>query len=156
MTNHSVYDALNKLGINLPEPPPPAANYVPVKRVGNLLFVSGQAPREGRTYLYTGKLGDDISIEVGQEAARRCVLNVLAQLEAYTDGNLQRIVSCVKVNGYINATPDFTDHPKVLNGASDLLCALLGDAGAHARTAVGCPSLPGNIPVEVEAVFEIE
>lgn len=151
---HNVYDAMKKLGIKLPEPPPPAANYVPVKRVGNLVFVSGQAPREGRTYLYAGKLGDEISIEIGQDAARRCVLNILAQLESYT--YLERVVSCVKVNGYVNSTSDFTEHPKVLNGASDLLCAILGDAGTHARTAVGCPSLPGNIPVEVEAVFEIK
>lgn len=156
MARENIYDALGKLGIKLPAPPPPAANYVPVKKVGNLLYVSGQAPREGTRYLFTGKLGDEISIEVGQEAARLCVINILAQLEAFTQGNLDRIVSCVKVNGYVNATPAFTDHPKVINGASDLLCALLGPDGAHARTAVGCPSLPGDIPVEVEAIFEIE
>lgn len=154
MKSHRTYDKLAQLAIKLPNPPPPAANYVPVKRVGNLIFVSGQAPREGRTYLYTGKLGGEVSIEVGQEAARRCVLNILAQLESHT--YLERVVSCVKVNGYINSTSDFTEHPKVLNGASDLICEVFGAAGAHARTAVGCPSLPGNIPVEIEAIFEIE
>lgn len=144
---------LAELGITLPSPAAPAANYVPFVRTGNLLFVSGQIPVGPNGVEHVAKVGADYSVEQGQAAARLCAINLLAQARAAV-GDLTR-VSCVKLTGFVNATPDFTDHAKVVNGASDLMVAALGEKGRHARAAVGMSSLPLGVAVEVEAIFEI-
>lgn len=146
---------LTELGITLPDAPVPAANYVPTVRTGNLLFISGQVSK-GADGLITGKLGDGFSVEDAQAAARVCALNLIAQAKAACDGDLDRITRIVKLVGFVNATPDFEQHPMVINGASDLMVEVFGDKGRHSRSAVGTSSLPFGIAVEVEAVFEIE
>jgi enamine deaminase RidA (YjgF/YER057c/UK114 family) len=146
---------LVELGINLPEGVPPAANYVPAKRMGNQIYISGQVPAEGGKDKYTGKLGSDFSVEQGQAAARLCAVNILAQLKQALGGDLDRVVGVIRLGGFVNAEPDFKDHPKVINGASDLMVEVFGEAGRHARAAVGCYSLPRNVPVEVDAIFEV-
>jgi enamine deaminase RidA (YjgF/YER057c/UK114 family) len=146
---------LKELSLVLPDAPAPVANYVPAARAGNLLYVSGQIPLEGGKPQFIGKLGREIGVEQGQQAARLCALNVLAQARAALGGDLDRVVRCVRVGGFVNCTPEFTDQPQVVNGASDLFVAVLGDAGRHARAAVGCASLPRGVAVEVEAVFEV-
>ena len=143
---------LAECGIELPKPPAPVASYVPVVRAGNLLFVSGQVSIEGGK-LVAGKLGRDLDVEAGHAAARACALNLIAQAQAAL-GDLDLIKRCVKLTGFVNATPDFTDHPKVINGASDLMVEVFGEAGKHARAAVGASSLPLGAAVEVEAIFE--
>jgi enamine deaminase RidA (YjgF/YER057c/UK114 family) len=150
-----IEEKLRGLGIELPETSSPAANYVPTRRVGNQLYISGQVPSQGGKDRYTGKLGSTYSIEEGQAAARICAINILAQARRALDGNLDRVVGVVRLGGFVNAEPDFKDHPKVINGASDLMVEVFGEAGRHARAAVGCYSLPRNVPVEVEAIFEI-
>ncbi len=146
---------LGELGLTLPEVPSPAGNYVPWVRSGKLLFISGQVPMtEGRIAI-AGRLGDNVSLEEGQRAARLCALNILAQARAALDGALDGLARCVKLGGFVACTPDFTDHPKVINGASDLMVAAMGEAGRHARFAVGAPSLPLGAAVEVEAIFEL-
>ncbi|NWG45021.1 MAG: RidA family protein [Alphaproteobacteria bacterium] len=146
---------LRQLGITLAAAPPPAANYVPFVVSGALVFIAGQVPFDGKGLPYRGKLGGGVSIEEGQAAARLCALNILAQLKAACGGDLDRVRACVKLGGFVNATPDFPDHPKVMNGASDLMVEVFGEAGRHARFAVGAPSLPFDVAVEVDAVFEI-
>jgi enamine deaminase RidA (YjgF/YER057c/UK114 family) len=146
---------LKQLNLALPEGPAPVANYVPAVRSGNLLFVSGQIPLQGGKPQFIGKLGREFKIEEGQQAARLCALNILAQASTALGGDLDRVLRCVRVGGFVNSTPEFGDQPQVVNGASDLLVAVLGDAGRHARAAVGCASLPRGVAVEVEAVFEV-
>lgn len=146
---------LADLGIDLPTAAAPAGNYVPYVITGNQVFISGQVPAAGGKIQHTGKLGADLGVEDGQAAAHLCMINVLAQLKAALNGDLDRVVRCVKVGGFVNAAPDFGDHPAVINGASDLVVAVFGEAGRHARFAVGCGSLPFGCAVEVEAVFEI-
>jgi enamine deaminase RidA (YjgF/YER057c/UK114 family) len=146
---------LKQLGLALPEAPAPVANYVPAARSGNVLYVSGQIPLEAGKPQFVGKLGREFTVEQGQQAARLCALNVLAQASAALGGDLDRVVRCVRVGGFVNCMPEFGDQPQVVNGASDLLVAVLGDAGRHARAAVGCASLPRGVAVEVEAVFEV-
>jgi enamine deaminase RidA (YjgF/YER057c/UK114 family) len=147
---------LKELGITLPTPPTPVATYVPAVRVGNLLFVSGHGPGnapDGKRY--AGKVGRDLSVEQGRAAARTGALNVLASARAPI-GSLDKIVRVVKVLGMVNAVPDFTEQPQVINGFADLLVEIFGaDKGKGARSAVGMGSLPSNIPVEVEAIFEV-
>lgn len=145
---------LAELGIELPKPPAPVASYVPTVIAGSLLFISGQVSLDGGK-LITGTLGDGLDIETGQRAARACALNLIAQAQMAL-GDLDRIRACVKLTGFVNASPDFIDHPKVINGASDLMVQVFGDAGRHARAAVGASSLPLGAAVEVEAIFEIE
>ena len=147
---------LAELGITLPSPAAPAANYVPTVRSGNLVFVAGQVTfdAQGKPQ-YIGKLGREFDVAQGQQAAKLCAINNLAQMKAALGGDLDRIVRCVRVGGFVNAVPDFTDHPKVINGASDLLVQALGDAGKHARAAIGVGSLPLGVACEVEAVFEV-
>ncbi len=147
---------LEQLGITLPEPIAPVANYVPFVKSGNQVFISGQLPIENGEIKFIGKLGDNISIEDGQKAARICASNLLANLKIACDGNLDRVVRCVKLGIFVNAVPNFTDHPVVANGASDLMVQVLGDAGKHARFAMGAGSLPRGVAVEVDAVFEIK
>lgn len=146
---------LAELGIVLPTPAKPLAAYVPTVRTGNQVFVSGQVPIGPQGIEFVGKLGATMDIETGAKAARLCAINLLAQMNAYLDGDLERITRCVKLVGFVNATPDFADHPKVINGASELIGAVLGEKGQHARSAVGVGSLPFGVSVEVEAIFEI-
>jgi enamine deaminase RidA (YjgF/YER057c/UK114 family) len=146
---------LAELGITLPEAAKPVANYVPWVRTGNLVFISGQGPIEGGKVLYPGALGKDVSLEDGVRSARLCAINVLAQLKDALGGDLDRVTRVVKLLGFVNATADFKDHPKVINGASDLMVEVFGDRGRHARSAVACPSLPMGISTEVEAIIEV-
>ena len=150
-----VESRLKELGIELPAAAAPAGNYVPHVQSGKLVFISGQITAQDGKVHYVGKLGAEYSIEDGQKAARICGLNILAQLRAAA-GDLDRVKRCVRLGGFVNSTPDFTDQPKVLNGASDLMVEVFGDAGRHARAAVGCPALPLGVAVEVDAVFELE
>ncbi len=145
---------LNKLGITLPEAAAPAANYVPFVKTGNQLFVSGQLPMLDGKIAKTGKVGADLSIEDGIEAARLCAINLLAQAKAAT-GDLSKIVRLVKIVGFVNSNGDFGDQPKVINGASDFMVAAMGEAGRHARSAVSAGALPFNAAVEIEAIFEV-
>jgi enamine deaminase RidA (YjgF/YER057c/UK114 family) len=146
---------LAELGITLPTPAKPVANYVPWVRTGNLVFISGQGPLADGKILYQGRLPDTVSIEDGQKSARLCAINVIAQLRDALGGDLDRVARIVKLVGFVNAAPDFPDHPKIINGASDLMVEVFGDKGRHARSAVGSPSLPFNISVEVEAIIEV-
>lgn len=146
---------LRKLGINLPKSSPPVANYVNAVRTGNLIFLSGKGPLKDDGKYITGKLGKDLNIEQGYEAARTVGINQLAALKAEI-GDLNKVRRIVKVLGMVNSTPEFTDQPKVINGFSDLMVAVFGDRGKHARSAVGMMSLPQNIAVEVEWVVEVE
>lgn len=145
---------LTELGVTLPEAPAPAANYVPFVRVGNLLHVSGQIS-QGPDGLIKGKLGADMDVEAGAAAAKRCAISLLAQTKAACGGDLSRLVRAVKLTGFVNSTADFTDQPKVINGASDFLVAAMGDAGRHARSAVSAASLPLGVAVEIEGIFEV-
>lgn len=147
---------LKSLTIDLPPAAPAVANYVPFVQTGNLVFVSGQLPMEGGKPAIVGRLGDGVATEDGVRAARLCALNLLAQVKAACGGDLDRVRRVVRLVGFVACTPDFTDQPKVVNGASDLMVEILGDAGRHARAAVGAPSLPLNASVEIEGVFEIE
>lgn len=147
-------NVLLSLGIHLPVPPAAAGSYVPVVVSGKLAFVSGQIPLVGKEIKFKGKVGKDMTIEEGQEAAKLCMINCLAQLNAFL-GGLDRISRIVKVTGFVNCDASFTDHPKVINGASDLLVKVFGENGRHARAAVGMSSLPLDSAVEVELVAEL-
>jgi enamine deaminase RidA (YjgF/YER057c/UK114 family) len=146
---------LEELGIELPEPAVPVANYVAYVVTGNLIFVSGQVPVVGGEFKYVGKVGGDLTVEDGQAAARLCGINIIAQLKKALDGDLDRVTRVVKLGGFVNSTPDFTDQPKVINGASNLMAEVFGDKGKHARAAVSAAALPLGVAVEVEAVVEI-
>lgn len=151
---HSFENQLTTLQLQLPTVATSLANYLPCTIVGSLLFVSGQLPYQDGKIAITGQLGSTVSEEKGIEAARHCMLNILAQARAKL-GSLDRIKRCVKLTGFVSATPNFTAHPKIINGASDLIVAILGEAGKHARAAVGVSSLPLGAAVEIEAIFEI-
>lgn len=146
---------LKELGIQLPTPPAPVASYVPYVVTGNLVFISGQVTVSAEGLRYIGKVGAEISLEDGKDAAKLCAVNLLAQLKAACGGDLERVRRCVKLGVFVNAIADFTQHPEVGNGASDLIVAVLGDAGKHARAATGAGSLPRGVAVEVDGVFEI-
>lgn len=146
---------LKQLGIALPTASSPVANYVPFVKTGTLVFVAGQLPLLNGAVHYNGIVGQDVTVDEAVNAARLCALNLLAQAKAACDGDLDRIVRVVKLTGFVAAGPHFIDHPKVINGASDLMVEVLGDAGRHARVAVGAPSLPRGAPVEVDAIFEV-
>lgn len=147
---------LKSLGLELPEPSKPGANYVPYLATGNLLFLTGQLCHWNGERHFIGKLGAELNIEEGQEAARMCGLNLVAQLKAALKGNLGRVKKTVRLAGYVNSAPDFHGQSQVMNGASDLFVDLFGDAGRHTRLAVGVTALPYNVAVEVEGIFEIE
>ncbi len=149
----TVEERLKELNIVLPTPAAPAANYVPFVRSGNLVFISGQLPMNADGIAFKGKVGSDVTIEQGVEAAKLCAINILAQLKVAVS-HLDK-VRCVKLGGFVNSGLDFHDHPAVINGASDLMVAVLGESGRHSRAAVGAPCLPFNAAVEVEAVFEV-
>ena len=146
---------LKDLGITIPDAPAPAANYVPYTVSGNLVFVSGQVPFVDGKLTATGRIGESATPEEGYEQARICAINLIAQVKAACDGDLDRVVRVVKLGGFVASTPDFTQQPAVVNGASDLMVAAFGDAGKHARFAVGSSVLPLGCLVEVEGVFEI-
>ncbi|MBI1217295.1 MAG: RidA family protein [Rhodobacteraceae bacterium] len=145
---------LAALGVTLSAAPAPAANYVPWVKVGTLVHVSGQIS-QGPDGLIKGKLGADMDVAAGAAAAQRCAISLLAQVRAACGGDLTRLVRAVKLTGFVNSTAEFTDQPKVINGASDFLVAVLGDAGRHARSAVSAASLPLGVAVEIEGIFEV-
>lgn len=145
---------LADLGITLPDAPPPAASYVPTVQSGSLVFISGQISQLDGA-LIQGKLGQDMDLAAGALAARACGLSLLAQMKRACGGDLDRVARVVKLTGFVNSTPGFTDQPKVINGCSDLLVDVFGDAGRHARSAVSAPSLPLGVAVEVEAIIEL-
>jgi len=145
---------LAELGVTLPDAPAPAANYVPWVISGNTVYVSGQIS-QSPSGLIKGRIGADLDIEQGAAAARSCAISLLAQLKAATGGNIDRVVRLVKLVAFVNSTPEFTDQPKVVNGASDFMVEVLGDKGRHARSAVSAASLPFGVAVEIEAIFEI-
>jgi enamine deaminase RidA (YjgF/YER057c/UK114 family) len=148
-------ERLQQLGVTLPPPAVPVAAYVPCVRTGDLVYVSGQVPVVDGKPSHLGRLGDDVSLEEGRAAARTCAVNVLAALKAEL-GELSRVRRVVKVTGWVACTPDFTDTPKVVNAASELFGEVFGEAGRHARAAVGAPALPLGVPVEVEAIVEAD
>jgi enamine deaminase RidA (YjgF/YER057c/UK114 family) len=156
MTSHAIDDALNRLGIVLPTPAAPVANYLPFTIVGDMVFISGQLPVQADATMIKGRLGADLTLADGQAAARACAINILAQAKAAAGGHVARLGRCVKLTGFVAATPEFHDHPQVINAASDLMVAVLGEAGRHARAAVGVPSLPFGAAVEIEAVFTLQ
>lgn len=145
---------LTQIGLTLPNPPPPGGNYLPFRRVGSLLYLPGTISSRNGEVLFKGKVGADLTLEQGYEAAKLCALNLLACVQAAT-GSLDSIKQVVSVNGYVNCMPGFADSPKVINGASDLLVALYGDAGRHVRAAVGVAGLPLNAAVEVQMLVEL-
>ncbi|WP_299408358.1 RidA family protein [uncultured Roseobacter sp.] len=146
---------LAELGVSLPDAPAPAANYVPFVKSGSTLYVSGQISN-GPDGLVTGKLGADMDVDAGAAAARLCAISLLAQVKAACGGDIDGLLRVVKLTGFVNSTADFTDQPKVINGASDFLVEALGDAGRHARSAVSAAALPLGVAVEIEGIFEIK
>jgi enamine deaminase RidA (YjgF/YER057c/UK114 family) len=151
----NIEERLAQLGITLPPLPPPMANYVPFTLSGSVLYISGQGPKTNDGDWIQGKVGKDVTLEQAYEAARLTGIRLLAVAQAAL-GSLQRVKRVLKVNGFVNAVPEFQDQPAVINGCSDLLVNLLGDAGRHARSAIGVGSLPQNIVVEIEAIMEVE
>ena len=150
-----VEDKLREMGLDLTEGPPPMANYIPGYRTGNLVFLSGVGPRDADGNTLRGKLGQEVTVEEGYQAARLCALNLLANLKGII-GDLDKVKHVVKLLAMVNAAPDFTQQPAVINGCSDLLVEVLGDKGRHARSAVGMGSLPGGMAVEIEMIVEVE
>jgi len=146
---------IESLSITLPIAPSPAANYIPYVISNNLVFISGQVPFENGEIKYTGKVGKNINIDKAKEVARICGLNVISVLKNALDGDLSRVKNCVKLGIFVSCTSDFHQQPEVANGASDLMVEIFGEKGKHARFAVGANSLPRNVPVEVDAIFEI-
>lgn len=152
----TIAEAVAALGHELPAAPAPAANYVPYVQAGNLLYISGQISQDRNGPAWLGHLGDTVSLEDGQKAAQACALAILAQVSAATGGDLARIRRVVKLGVFVASAPGFTQQPQVGNGASDLIAAVFGDKGKHARAAVGVAALPRGVSVEVEAVVELE
>lgn len=146
---------LTALGLSLPTPPTPIANFVPWQRAGATVYLAGQVNEWNGTVPFVGKLGREFDVAAGQQAARLCALNLLACLKLACDGELDRVQRCLRLGGFVNCEPDFEFAPAVVNGASDLIVGVLGDAGRHARTAVGVASLPRRAAVEVDAIFLI-
>lgn len=151
----SVDDNLNKLNIELPNAPAPVGEYVAYRISGNLLYVSGQVSFNKDGKLIKGKVGSELTIEQGQEAAKACAINILSQVKKACSGNLNKVQSCIKITGYVNSKDDFLEQPKIINGASEIISKVFGDNGKHARAAVSVSSLPLGAAVEVEAIFEI-
>ena len=150
----SAEENLKKLNINLPKAPDPVGAYVASKIVGNLVFISGQLPLNSEGKLIKGKVGKELNLEQGQEAAKLCALNLLAQLKKIS-GSLDKVKGCVKITGYVNSIDSFVEQPKIINGASDLISKIFGDKGKHTRAAVSTNSLPLGAAVEVEGIFEV-
>ena len=146
---------LKDLGIVLPEPKGPVGSYVAIKIVGNLLFISGQISIDENSNLIKGKLGEDLSLDQGYKAAKRCGLSIVAHVKNACGGDLDKVKSCVKLTGYVNSTDDFKDQPKIINGASDIIAKIFDKKGEHTRAAVSVNSLPLGVAVEVDAIFEL-
>lgn len=146
---------LQQLDLTLPQAAPPAANYVPYVITGNTLYIAGQIPFLNGVKAHMGRLGENMGIEAGQAAARACALNILSQALSAVGGDDKKLIRCVKLGGFVNCTPEFDQMPAVINGASDLIVHALGERGKHARFAVGAPSLPLGVAVEIDAIFEI-
>ena len=151
----SFEDNLKKLNITLPEAKAPVGNYVAAKISGKMLFISGQISIDESGQLIKGKVGKDLDTDAGYNAAKRCGLNIISQVKKACNGDLSKIKSCVKLTGFVNSTEDFTEQPKVINGASDLIVSVFEDAGMHTRAAVSTNSLPLGVSVEVDAIFEL-
>ena len=148
-------DKIKELNIKLPEAKAPVGSYVAAKIIGNLLYISGQISISENGELIKGKIGKDLSVEEGYKAAERCGLSIISQAKVACNGDLAKIKSCIKLTGFVNSTDSFTDQPKVVNGASDLIASVFGDAGMHTRAAVSTNSLPLGVSVEVDAIFEL-
>ena len=148
-------DKIKKLKIILPEAKPPVGNYVATKISGKMLFISGQISIDENGQLIKGKIGKDLDVEAGYNAAKRCALSIISQAKKACNNDLSKIKSCIKLTGFVNSTDDFIDQPQVINGASDLIASIFGDAGIHTRAAVSTNSLPLGVAVEVDAIFEL-
>ena len=153
--SNTISGRVAELGHTLPSPSAPAANYVSWVRTGNLVHVSGQVPLKDGVAAFIGKVGQDVDVETGRQAAQLCALNVLAHLADAVGDDMSRVVRCVRLGGFVNCTPDFQKQPLVINGASDLMVEVLGEKGKHARAAVGVAALPRGVAVEVDAIFEV-
>ena len=153
---HLFDENIKNLGLNIPDLPKALANYVPYKIIGKTIYISGQAPVKNGELIYKGKVGSDISIEEGVEAAKLCVINIIAALKTGLDGDWDKLDSFVKLTGFVNCQDNFTDQPKIINGASDMLVEIFGDQGRHARVAVGCNALPLGIAVEIDAIVQLK
>ena len=150
-----ISEKLKKLNIELPNAPVPVGSYVAYKIVGKILYISGQLPIDNTGKVIKGKIGKDLTLEDGQNAAKLCVINILAQAQKALSGDLNKVKNCIKITGYVNSTDDFVDQPKILNTASETLAAIFGETGKHTRVAVSANSLPLGIAVEIDAIFEI-
>ncbi len=148
-------EKIKELKIKLPEAKPPVGNYVATKISGKMLFISGQISIDENGQLIKGKVGKDLDTDSGYNAAKRCALSIIAQVKKACDNDLSKVKSCIKLTGFVNSTDDFIDQPKVINGASDIIAAVFGDAGMHTRAAVSTNSLPLGVSVEVDAIFEL-
>ena len=151
----TINDRIEELKIKLPQAKPPVGSYVATKITGNLLFISGQISIDENGKLIKGKVGKDLSVDDGYNAAKRCGLSIVSQAKEACDGDLSKIKSCIKLTGFVNSTDDFTDQPKVINGASDLIASIFDKAGMHTRAAISTNSLPLGVSVEVDAIFEL-
>jgi len=149
-----IEDKLDAMGIKLPNPPTPAGSYIPVVKVGNLLYISGQIPMEDGKVLFTGKVSDD-NLETAQKSAKMCAINILAQIKREV-GNLEKVSKIIRLSGFVNSSSEFYQHPKVINAASDLLFEIFGEKGKHSRIAVGVASLPLNSMTEIDAIIQVE
>ena len=153
---HLFDENIKNLGLNIPDLPKALANYVPFKIIGKTIYISGQAPVHNGELIYKGKVGSDISIEEGVEAAKLCVINIIAALKTGLEGDWDKLDSFVKLTGFVNCQDNFTDQPKIINGASDMLVEIFGDQGRHARVAVGSNALPLGIAVEIDAIVQLK
>jgi enamine deaminase RidA (YjgF/YER057c/UK114 family) len=153
---HLFDENIKNLGLNIPELPKALANYVPFKIVGKTMYISGQAPVRNGEMIYKGKVGSDITIEEGIEAAKLCVINIIAAVKTGLEGDWNKLDSFVKLTGFVNCQDSFTDQPKIINGASDMLVEIFGDQGRHARVAVGSNALPLGISVEIDAIIQLK
>ena len=152
----SVYENLKNLNLEIPKAPDPVGAYIAYKKTANLLFISGQISIDSNGKITKGKLGKDLTIDQGQAAAKLCAINIIAQAKKACNERLEKIKNCIKLTGYVNSTDDFTDQPKVINAASELISAVFGDNGKHTRAAISTNSLPLGAAVEVEAIFELK
>ena len=153
---HLFDENIKNLGLNIPDLPKALANYVPYKIIGKTIYISGQAPVQNGELIYKGKVGSDISIEEGIEAAKLCVINIIAALKTGLEGDWDKLDSFVKLTGFVNCQDNFTDQPKIINGASDMLVEIFGDQGRHSRVAVGSNALPLGIAVEIDAIAQLK
>ena len=153
---HLFDENIKNLGLNIPDLPKALANYVPYKLIGKTIYISGQAPVQNGELIYKGKVGSDISIEEGIEAAKLCVINIIAALKTGLEGDWDKLDCFVKLTGFVNCQDNFTDQPKIINGASDMLVEIFGDQGRHARVAVGSNALPLGIAVEIDAIVQLK